>query len=199
MHTDLLLIRHGLPVPHVENPGLSEEGQAQARRLGGWLKREEVDVLVTSPMRRARETAALIGEEMGRTVDAVVDDLREWDTDLPPQAYVPVEEMGPTDPRAVAIAEGRYDDFVPALDRAAFRARTSRCLTEVLTRWEGRRIAAVCHGGLLNAMVGDVLGIPALFWLNPGYTSVSRLRRMPAGRVVVVSVNETAHLHATRD
>jgi probable phosphoglycerate mutase len=48
-------------------------------------------------------------------------------------------------------------------------------------------------------MVGGVLGIPALFWLNPGYTSVTRLRRMPGGRVVVVSVNETAHLFATRD
>jgi probable phosphoglycerate mutase len=48
-------------------------------------------------------------------------------------------------------------------------------------------------------MVGGVLGIPALFWLNPGYTSVTRLRLMPGGRVVVVSVNETAHLLATRD
>ena len=177
--TDLLLIRHGLPVSGVVQPPLSPEGIEQARRLGAWLKSEGIDVLVSSPMRRARETADVIAGEMGRPVDAVVDDLREWDTDLPSRAYMAVEEMGPTDPRAVAIAEGRYDDFVPELDREAFRRRVAACLTDVLDRWPDRRIAAVCHGGTINAMVGGLLEIPALFWHNPGYTSVTRLRRMP--------------------
>ena len=196
--TELLLIRHGLPVSGVAQPGLAPEGVEQARRLGTWLAGEDVDVLVTSPMRRARETAAGIGEEMGREVDAVVDDLREWDTDLPPRAYTAVEEMGPTDPRAIAVAEGRYEDFVPQLDIDAFRRRTAGCLAELFERWPVGRLVAVCHGGTINAMVGGVLQIPALFWLNPGYTSVTRLRRMAGGRVVVVSVNETAHLLATR-
>jgi 2,3-bisphosphoglycerate-dependent phosphoglycerate mutase len=197
--TELVLIRHGLPVSGIAQPGLSPEGIDQARRLGTWLKGEDIDVLVTSPMRRARETADAIAAEMGRPVDAVVDDLREWDTDLPPAAYVAIEEMGPTNPRAIAIAEGRYDDFVPELDRDAFRRRTAGCLAELFERWPVGRIAAVCHGGTINAMVGGVLQIPALFWVNPGYTSVCRLRRMPGERVVVVSVNETAHLFATRD
>ena len=197
--TDLLLIRHGLPVSGIAGPGLSPEGIEQARRLGSWLAGEDVDVLVTSPMRRAQETTATIAGELGRKVDAVVDDLREWDTDLPPTAYYAIEEMAPTNPRAIAIAEGRYDDFVPELDRDAFRKRTAGVLAELLDRWPGRRIAAVCHGGLINAMVGGVLEVPALFWFNPGYTSVTRLRRMPGERVVVVSVNETAHLFATRD
>jgi probable phosphoglycerate mutase len=197
--TELLLIRHALPVSGVEAPCLSEEGVEQARRLGSWLKAEDVDVLVTSPMRRAVETAQILAGQMGRQVDATVDDLREWDTDLPAKAYMAVEEMGPMDPRAVAIAEGRYDDFVPELDRDAFRARVTRALDEVLDRWPVGRVAAVCHGGTLNAAIGTLLGVPALFWVNPGYTSVSRLRRMPGGRTVVVSVNETAHLLATRD
>jgi probable phosphoglycerate mutase len=197
--TELLLVRHGLPVSGIEQPPLAPEGVEQARRLGTWLKAEDVDVLVASPMRRARETADAVAGEMGREVDAVVDDLREWDTDLPPRAYTAVEEMGPTDPRAIAIAEGRYEDFVPQLDIEAFRRRTTACLDELFERWPVGRLVAVCHGGTINAMVGGVLGIPALFWLNPGYTSVTRLRRMPGGRVVVASVNETAHLFATRD
>jgi probable phosphoglycerate mutase len=197
--TELLLVRHGLPVSGVHQPPLAPEGVDQARRLGTWLKAEDVDVMVVSPMRRARETADAVAGEMGREVDAVVDDLREWDTDLPPAAYVAVEEMGPTDPRAIAIAEGRYEDFVPQLDIEAFRRRTTACLDELFERWPVDRLVAVCHGGTINAMVGGVLGIPALFWLNPGYTSVTRLRRMPGGRVVVASVNETAHLFATRD
>jgi probable phosphoglycerate mutase len=197
--TELLLIRHGLPTSDVLHPGLSEEGAQQARRLGRWLEGAGVDVLVTSPMRRAVETADLVAQEMGRAVDAVVDDLREWDTDLPPRAYQAVEEMDPLDPRAIAIAEGRYEDFVPSLDADAFRERAAGCLDELFTRWPVGRIAAVCHGGIMNAMVGGILRVPELFWVNPGYTSVSRLRRMPGGRTVVVSVNETAHLYATRD
>lgn len=197
--TELLLIRHALPESHVHTPGLSAEGVEQARRLGSWLKGEEVDVLLTSPMRRAVETAQILADQTGREVDATVEDLREWDTDLPPQAYVAIEEMGPMDPRAIAIAEGRYDDFVPELDREAFQTRVAGAIDEVFSRWPVGRVAAVCHGGTLNAAIGGVLGIPALFWVNPGFTSVSRLRRMPGGRTVVVSVNETAHLHATRD
>lgn len=197
--TELLLVRHGLPVSGVVQPGLSPEGAEQARRLGAWLAGEDVDVLVTSPMHRARETADTIAERMAREVDAVIDDLREWDTDMPPTAYTAIEEMGPTNPRAIAIAEGRYDDFVPELDRDGFRRRVAGCLAELFERWPVGRIVAVCHGGTINAMVGGVLQIPALFWFNPGYTSVTRLRRMPGERVVVVSVNETAHLVATRD
>ena len=197
--TELLLVRHGLPVSGVQQPPLAPEGVEQGRRLGTWLKAEDVDVLVASPMRRARETADAVAAEMGRDVDAVVDDLREWDTDLPPAAYTAVEEMGPTDPRAIAIAEGRYEDFVPQLDVEAFRRRVSTCLAQLFERWPVARLVAVCHGGTINAMVGGVLGIPALFWLNPGYTSVTRLRLMPGGRVVVGSINETAHLFATRD
>ena len=81
---------------------------------------------------------------------------------------------------------------------AAFRARATGCLDELFERWPVGRVAAVCHGGIMNAMVGSVLRVPELFWVNPGYTSISRLRRMPGGRTVVVSVNETAHLYATR-
>lgn len=197
--TELLLIRHALPESHVHSPGLSAQGVEQARRLGSWLKGEDIDVLVSSPMRRAVETAQILADQMGREVDATVDDLREWDTDLPPEAYVAIEEMGPMDPRAIAIAEGRYDDFVPELDRDAFRTRVAAAIDEVFDRWPVGRVAAVCHGGMLNAAIGGVLGIPALFWVNPGFTSVSRLRRMPGGRTVAVSVNETAHLYAARD
>ena len=197
--TELLLIRHALPEADVMTPGLSEVGVEQARRLGTWLKGEDMDALVTSPMRRAVETAQILSEQTGRPVDGTVDDLREWDTDLPPAAYTPIEAMGPMDPRALAVAEGRYDDFVPSLDRQAFRARVARGLEEVFTRWPVGRVAAVCHGGMINCAVGNVLEVPALFWFNPGYTSVTRLRRLPSGRTVVVSVNETAHLLATRD
>jgi len=194
--TELLLIRHGLPLGGVFDPGLSPEGIDQAERLAVWLGHEGVDALYTSPYRRARETVAPLERLTGMTA-TVLDDLREWDTDVS-HPYTPPEQINADDPRAAALAEGRYEDFVPDLDRDAFRARAVRAMDTILDAHPGGRVAAVCHGGITNTYLAAVLGLPSMFWFHPGYTSVSRVRRLPGGRIVPHSVNETAHMIAER-
>ncbi|MGW7216862.1 histidine phosphatase family protein [Streptomyces collinus] len=194
--TELLLIRHGLPLAGVFDPRLSPEGTAQAERLAAWLVHEDVDALYSSPYRRARETVAPLERLTGMTA-TVLDDLREWDTDVS-QPYMPPEQIGADDPRAAALAEGRYEDFVPELDRDAFRARARRAMDTILDTHPGGRVAVVCHGGITNTYLATVLGLPTMFWFHPDYTSVSRVRRMPGGRIVLHSVNETAHMVAQR-
>jgi hypothetical protein len=108
--TELLLIRHGLPRAGVFDPGLSPEGTAQAERLAAWLVHEDIDALYSSPFWRARETVAPLERLTGMTA-TVLDDLREWDTDVS-HPYTPPEQMQQDDPRSVALAEGRYEDFV---------------------------------------------------------------------------------------
>lgn len=194
--TELLLIRHGLPLAGVYDPGLSPEGASQAERLAAWLVHEDIDALYVSPFRRARETAAPLERLTGLTA-TVLDDLREWDTDVN-HPYTPPEQIQRDDPRSVALSEGRYEDFVPDLDWDAFRARAVRAMDTMMAAHPGRRVAAVCHGGITNTYLATVLGLPTMFWFHPGYTSVSRVRRMPGGRIVPHSVNETAHLFAER-
>ncbi|MFJ1970025.1 histidine phosphatase family protein [Streptomyces sp. NPDC087903] len=190
--TELLLVRHGLPLGGVFDPGLSPEGVVQAELLAPWLAHEGIDALYSSPLRRARETAAPLERLTGITA-TVLEDLREWDTDVS-QPYTPPEQIRADDPRSVAMAEGRYEDFVPDLDWDAFRARAVGAMNTMLDAHPGRRIAAVCHGGITNTYLATVLEIPRMFWFHPGYTSISRVRRMPGGRLVLHSVNETAHL-----
>lgn len=194
--TELLLIRHGLPLGGVYDPGLSPEGTAQAERLAAWLVHEDVDALYTSPFRRARETVAPLERLTGMTA-AVLDDLREWDTDVS-HPYTPPEQLSADDPRSVALTEGRYEDFVPDLDRDAFRARAVGAMGTVLDAHPGGRVAAVCHGGIINTYLATTLGLAKMFWFPCDYTSVSRVRRMPGGRIVLYSVNETAHMVARR-
>ncbi|MER6283073.1 histidine phosphatase family protein [Streptomyces sviceus] len=194
--TELLLIRHGLPLAGVFDPGLSQEGRVQAERLASWLVHEDVDALYTSPFKRARETVAPLERHTGMTA-TVLDDLREWDTDVS-HPYTPPEQIGTEDPRAAALAEGRYEDFVPDLDWDAFRARAVRAMDSIFDAHPGGRVAVVCHGGITNTYLATVLGLPTMFWFHPGYTSVSRVRRMPGGRIVLHSVNETAHMIARR-
>ncbi|MEU1268352.1 histidine phosphatase family protein [Streptomyces sp. NPDC005799] len=194
--TELLLIRHGLPRAGEYDPGLSQQGTAQAERLAAWLVHEGLDALYTSPFQRARETAAPVERLTGLTA-AVLDDLREWDTDVT-HPYTPPEQIRADDPRSLALSEGRYEDFVPDLDWNAFRARARRGMQTILDAHPGGRVAVVCHGGITNTYLATVLGLPRMFWFHPDYTSVSRVRRMPGGRIVLHSVNETGHLVAER-
>ena len=78
------LVRHGevLNPDHVVYAGLpgfglSERGRAQAAAAGRYLARQAVGTIVTSPLRRARETAEIIGSEL--SLEAQTDPrLTEW-------------------------------------------------------------------------------------------------------------------------
>jgi probable phosphoglycerate mutase len=191
--TELLLLRHALPVSGHANPGLSDEGRGQAERVAQWLALSRIDAVVTSPLRRARETADPIEASLGLTA-AVIDDLREWELDDPNHIYDAVEDMAPDDPRLIAVAEGRYDDFVPELDTVAFQRRAVAAIDEVFASHQhSERVLVSTHGGFISAYLAHVIGARQVMWFNPDYTGISRVLRLPSGRVVVRSVNETGH------
>ena len=191
--TELLMLRHALPVSGHNDPGLSDVGRAQAERVAQWLKGSRIDGLLTSPLRRARETAAPIEAALGLTAD-VVDGLREWELDDADYTYDALEDMAADDPRVLAVAEGRYDDFVPQLDTAAFQRRTVVTMEAIFARYQqGERVVLSTHGGFISAYLAYLIGAPQVMWINAEYTGISRVVRLPAGRVVVRSVNETGH------
>ena len=200
---DLLLIRHAEPVriapgssPVPADPGLTEPGRAQAERLASWLAYEPIDAVLSSPLRRAGETAKVVGNALGVDVE-VVDGLMEYDAEA--DYYIPVEEMRETrDHRWRAMIEGRWEELGgEAPDR--FRARIVPCVDAVVDRFAGNRVAAVCHGGVINVYLAAVLGLERHLWFEPAYTSISRVAAARTGERSVVTLNETAHLVATVD
>lgn len=196
---ELLLIRHGEPIRVVDadgpaDPPLAERGTAQAQRLADWLAVEAIDGVWSSPMRRAQETAAPLGERLG--VEIIVDhELAEYDREA--TSYIPIEELKATkDERWLAMVEGSFDDDIP-VDPKQFQAGVVRAIDHVVTGNPGGRIAVVCHGGVINAYVGHILGVDRVLWFEPRYTSVSRVMASRRGDRTVVSLNETAHLRGT--
>ena len=113
--------------------------------------------------------------------------------------YIPVEEMRETrDHRWRSMVEGRWEELGgEAPDR--FRARIVPCVDAVVDRFAGRRVAAVCHGGVINVYLAAVLGLERHLWFEPGYTSINRVAAARTGERSVVTLNETAHLVATLD
>ncbi|MBS1848721.1 MAG: histidine phosphatase family protein, partial [Actinobacteria bacterium] len=158
---EILLIRHGLPI-RIESDGpvdppLAPEGHAQAAALARWLRATPPDVVVSSTMSRAIDTARHLTDAFaieGRR-DA---DLCEFDRGA--NVYIPLEQLGPDDPHMVRLIE---DWFGPAgaARRAVFQQRVVTALGRFVTApdvADAARCAVVCHGGVVNAVLASVLG-----------------------------------------
>ena len=193
---ELLLIRHALPVREESvdgspvDPALSARGVAQAERLAAWLEEEPLDALYTSPMRRARETAAPLAALRGLE-PGVEPDLMELDHLS--GSYIPLEELKRDDyPRWQELVQ--QGGLYAGVDLPAFRASVRAALERIIDAHPGRRVAVTCHGGVINAWTSTLLGVSELFVFEPDYTSVSRFLAQRGGRRSIVSLNETAHL-----
>ena len=197
----LILIRHALPERMEDcdgpaDPGLTEVGREQARRLSGWLRDERIDHVAASPKRRAVETAQPLADQRGLAVETV-DGFSEIDSGS--NTYIPYEQMR---------REGHaiYDHLRSGRWKEAGFADPERFRDEVATAfaaWEAahrdRTVAVVAHSGTINALVSHFLGVENVFFFGLAYTGMCRLRRNVLGGMHVTSLNETAHLHTVRD
>jgi broad specificity phosphatase PhoE len=199
---DLVLVRHAEPVrtpagsvSGPADPGLTERGFDQSRRLAEWLACEPIDAVLSSPMRRARETAEPVAAALGLDIE-IVDGLVEYDSTS--DDYIPTDELQASgDPRWIAMVEGRWEDF--GADPAhVFKARVAQTVEDIVARYPGRRVVAVCHGGVVNCALASILAIDRYLWFEPVYTSISRVVASRSGVRSIVSLNERAHLEATR-
>jgi probable phosphoglycerate mutase len=151
---------------------------------------------MSSTLRRAQETAAPLGARLGLDVE-LVQGLSEFDADA--DSYIPIEELRETrDPRFFALVEGRWDELGSAVDPSAFADLVFETVESVIERFPSQRVAVVCHGGVINLYLGRILGVERHLWFEPGYTSISRVAASRDGHRTIVTVNETAHLEATR-
>ena len=58
----------------------------------------------------------------------------------------------------------------------------------------GQRVAVVCHGGVINAYTGHVLGVDNPLFFLPEYTSITRVFAASSGERSIHTLNEFAHL-----
>jgi probable phosphoglycerate mutase len=193
---ELLLIRHALP-ERVEtedgspaDPPLSPLGRAQAERMARWVTAESIGAVYASPLRRARETADPLASALGVAVGI---DAGFVEMDHLSDVYIPLEQLKAQDyPRWQALIQ--QGGLYAGVDLRAFRRNVVAALERAIAANPGARVAVVCHGGVINAWAGHVLGIADPFFLDVAYTGVSRFLAASTGERSVRSLNETAHL-----
>lgn len=192
---ELLLIRHAkpfraTPTEGPADPSLDPVGVRQAARLSEWLAREQITAIYTSPLARARETAAPLAARFG--LDPIIEEgVAEWDRDAP--AYIPIEELQATGhPWWQAMAAGDWE--LLGVDPEAFGQRVVAAIDAIAGRHPSERVAIVCHGGVINLYVAEVVGLGRRLFFQPTYTSISRVLVSRAGVRSLETLNERAHL-----
>jgi probable phosphoglycerate mutase len=191
----LLLVRHGQTAVNsqgrlqgrVDAP-LTDLGHEQARRLAEVIAPLAPKAVVTSPLLRARDTAAAIARAVGRPleVDERLTELHygDWDgariADLPDGAFARWRE----DP-----------DFAPPGGESipTVRDRVVPCVEDLLDR--GGVVVAVSHVTPIKAAVAWALGVnDEVSWrLHLDLASISRIDRR--GRTpILLGFGDSAHL-----
>lgn len=178
----------------IADPELSTAGHQQAKYLAEYLSSERIDALYSSPQQRARQTAEPIAADKGLQV-TIVDDVAEWDRSA--NFYIPTEELKATnDPRWQAMVRGEWTAESDTMD--GFRERVVQAVEGLIARHNGQRIAVSCHGGVINAYLSHVLGLPiSKGFFYPNYTGINRVMASQSGHRSVMTINETSHLRGT--
>jgi probable phosphoglycerate mutase len=166
--TRLVLVRHGESQVTVDGlvggpktcSGLSDLGRRQTTALCERLARTkelEADVLLSSTLPRAAETAELLRPAFGHVEVERVEDLSEW---LPGEADGLTWEEFNARYRPEGWTFDPYQPLSPGGESLAeFQARAARTLHQIATALEGRTIVAACHGGIIEASFVAFLGI----------------------------------------
>lgn len=172
----LLLVRHGESewnaarrLQGQADIALSDRGRAQAAALRPVIEALRPDRAITSDLRRAAETARLLG------VDAVPEpDLREIEVG----AWTGAAIDGLVAATPQDYAGWRAGTFAPEGGELwpAFRARAAGAIMRAAEANGTGTLLAVCHGGVIRALVEHFLGLAPKALIPVGPASVSALR-----------------------
>jgi broad specificity phosphatase PhoE len=190
----LLLVRHALPLRSEPgqgaDPELSDEGRVQAARLPDALARFPISRVVSSPQRRAIQTAEPVATARRLAVE-IDDRFAEYDREL--AVYIPIEQIRDENPQEWArMAEGHLPSTV---DEDAFRARVCAAVDDVASAAEHEDTVVVfSHGGVINVLLHEILGTKRVLSFPIDYASVTRLLFSRSGQASVATVNSTEHV-----
>ena len=194
----VLLIRHGRSADIVpgsaesSDPPLHTEGERQAAALGRRLSNARIDAVYSSHLKRAHDTALQVAMHHGLDV-TVHDDLEE--VRLGDWSHGVFRKMAASaDPAFVEwSATGRWDGVPNGEGDQNFRDRVTARIEALAARHDGGCIAVVCHGGVINAYLAEILGTERSLWMMVENTSITTVKI--AGTRSVLTLNDCHHLY----
>ncbi|GGH77169.1 putative phosphatase [Pullulanibacillus pueri] len=190
--TKICMVRHGETNWNAERRlqgrtdiPLNAAGIKQAQACGRFLSQSEWDVVVTSPLGRAKQTAEIINIQLGLTI-------------LEMEAFI---ERGFGDAEGMTYEE-KLTTFseqpIPNQEsKEAVIARTMEGLQTLHQKFPGENILLVAHGGVINAILSTISnGETGKLRLNNACLSTILYKN---GQWEIESYNQVSHLSQTVD
>ena len=192
MATEIILIRHGYTVPvngDYAHAPLTELGQQQAAKTGQYLAAQQrLDGFFSSPVRRARETATIIGEKIGET-PAIKTGIQEIGG-LEVPLLAACEVLSIFDP-----VEDYLDDHAGKLIRWPLEGRVANALLEIVMAYPGQEVAVVTHSGVISSVLAWLFPEQRLKWWLTTVNNCSFTRfRVENAHFELIDLNDTKHL-----
>lgn len=203
--TRISLVRHGQqdrPQGPVFIPGdwddlpLSELGRRQAQAVGEALADTQVDVVASSRLVRAHDTALQIAKHHGLE-PLLFDGLREVDmykhidANVDPAGLMSQEEWD--DVRTRYRADPRWDIVGFGETGEHLQARVVPVIEALIQQYQGKHVVVVFHGGSMNAYLAHILKWHGDLLFLPAHASISDLRAR-GDRRVIGGLNDRRHL-----
>ncbi len=163
--TEFLIIRHGQSAGDLEERHegradlpLTDQGRAQARAAAAWIAAQvPPDRILSSPLRRAAETAAILGVQLALPV-VHLDELMEFNNGvLAGLTYAEGAARYPAPPGGRKAHEPVPDGECDITFRARAELLWSRLVDETP---RGQRLAIVAHGGIINMLFRAFVNLP---------------------------------------
>nr|WP_030267283.1 bifunctional RNase H/acid phosphatase [Streptomyces sp. NRRL B-24484] len=178
------------------DPELSEKGRWQAERVAEALAaRGSVQAVVSSPMRRTRETAEAVARRLGLDV-RIEDGLRELDFGAwEGLTFAEVQQQYPDDLNAwLASAKARPTGSSESFASLAHRTGVAR--DKILARHPGRTVLVVSHVSPIKTLVRLALGAPpdAVYRMELSAASLCAVQYYTDGNASLRLLNDTSHL-----
>ncbi|MFF3596449.1 bifunctional RNase H/acid phosphatase [Kitasatospora indigofera] len=203
--TTFVLLRHGETALTPEkrfsgsggsDPELSEKGRWQAGRAAeAMAARGTIQAVVSSPMRRTRQTAETVAARLGLDV-RIEEGLRELDFgDWEGLTFAEVQERHPADLDAwLASAKAKPTGGSESFTTLAHRVGVAR--DKILARYAGRTVLVVSHVSPIKTLVRLALGAPpdALYRMELSAAALSAVQYYTDGNASVRLLNDTGHL-----
>ncbi|MEW2486668.1 bifunctional RNase H/acid phosphatase [Streptomyces sp. NPDC048411] len=178
------------------DPELSAAGRHQAERVAEHLAaRGTIQEIVSSPLRRCRETAATVAARLGLSVE-IEEGLRETDFGAwEGLTFAEVRERYGPDLDAW-LASTRTPPTGGGESFAEVARRVSSTRDRLTTRYAGRTVLLVTHVTPIKTLVRLALGAPpeSLFRMELSAASLSAVAYYADGNASLRLLNDTSHL-----
>jgi len=201
--TTLVLVRHGQTALTAQkrfsgvrtDPELTPTGRDQAAALAGAVRElGPVHSVLTSPLRRARETAQVIVDRLGlpvRTDPRLLEcDFGAWDG----LSWAEIERDWPAELARWLASTAAAPPAGESFDAVATRVRAIK--DELRRAHPSRTVELVSHVSPIKLLVGDALGAPveSIYRMELSAASVTVVQWYADGHPSLRTFNDTAHL-----